>query len=217
MKIRIVLADDHRIIRDGLCSLLEKHPNMEVIAEVENGKEAVEVTKQLKPDVTVLDISMPLMNGIEATRKILDHDPTVKVIGLSMHSDPDYIMGMLSAGASGYLLKECAFGELAQAINAVIQNKSYLSPSVTSTVIKSFRENRSKEDSDDTTKLSGREREILQLIAEGHSSKEIGSELNLSTKTINSHRQNIMDKVNCHDVVQLTKYAIRSGITTADI
>jgi DNA-binding NarL/FixJ family response regulator len=134
-----------------------------------------------------------------------------------MHSDPDYILGMLDAGAKGYLLKECAFGELVQAINAVIQNKSYLSPSITSIVINCLSELRHSKDSKKVTKLIEREREILQLISEGHSSKAISASLKLSMKTVASHRQNIMDKLNCHDVVQVTKYAIRSGITTADI
>jgi DNA-binding NarL/FixJ family response regulator len=217
LKIKIVIADDHKIIRDGLCSLLQKHPNLEVVAEVANGNEAVEVTKLLKPDVAIIDISMPGLNGIEATKRIVGQNPLVKVIGLSMHSDPEYILGMLDAGAKGYLHKECAFGELVQAINAVIQNKSYLSPSITSIVINCLSELRDSKDSKEVTKLTEREREILQLISEGHSSKAISASLKLSMKTVASHRQNIMDKLNCHDVVQLTKYAIRSGITTADI
>jgi two-component system, NarL family, response regulator NreC len=217
MKVKIVLADDHKIIRDGLCSLLEKHPSMEVIAEVENGKEAVEVAKQLNPDVVIIDITMPGMNGIEATRKIIDQNPNVKVIGLSMHSDSEYVIGLLNAGASGYLLKECAFGEIVQAVNSVTRNKSYLSPEIASVVIDGFKEHHISQDSYETTNLTSREREILQLIAEGYSSKEIASYFNLSIKTVASHRQNIMDKVHCHDVVKLTKYAIRRGFTSADI
>jgi two-component system, NarL family, response regulator NreC len=217
MKVKLIIADDHKMIRDGLCSLLEKHPNFEVIAEVENGKEAVEVTKQLNPDVVIMDVTMPGLNGIEATRKIIEYNPDVKVIGLSMHSDPEFVSGLLSAGASGYLLKESAFGELVQAINAVVRNKCYICPEVASVVIKGFKGHRISQEHEETSILTEREREILQLIAEGYSSKEIAAELNLSVKTVSSHRQNIMDKLHCHDVVKLTKYAIRKGFTSAEV
>ena len=216
MKIKVVLADDHKIIRDGLCALIEKHPDMEVIAEVENGKEAVDVVARLSPDVVIMDITMPRMNGIEATRKILENNPFVKVIGLSMHSAPEYVSGILHAGASGYLLKECAFGEIVQAIQAVVRNKSYICPEVASVVIDGFKGRHISDNPEDTSLLTDREREVLQLIAEGYSSKEIATHLNLSNKTIASHRQNIMDKLHCHDVVKLTKYAIRKGITSAE-
>jgi two-component system, NarL family, response regulator NreC len=216
MKIKIVLADDHKIIRDGLCSLIEKHPNMEVIAEVENGKEAVEASEKLHPDVVIIDISMPDMNGIEATRKIIAENPNIKVIGLSMHTDSSYVKGMLNAGASGYLLKDCAFGELVQAINSVTRNKSYLSPEIASIVIDEFKVHGISQDNSDKSDLTAREREILQLIAEGNSSKEIASYFNLSVKTVATHRQNIMDKTHCHDVVTLTKYAIRKGFTSSE-
>ena len=217
MSIKIVIADDHKIIRDGICSLLEKHPNMEVVAEVDNGREAVEVTRQLAPDVVIMDISMPGLNGIEATRKITEYNPDIKVIGLSMHADVEYVSGLLKAGASGYILKECAFGEIVQAINAVVRNKYYICPEVAYVVIEGFKGKHVTQDRDDTSLLTEREREILQLIAEGNSSKEIAANLNLSIKTVASHRQNIMDKLNCHDVVKLTKYAIRKGITSVDI
>ena len=216
MKIKVVLADDHKIIRDGLCALIEKHPDMEVIAEVENGKEAVEVVAKLVPDVVIMDITMPKMNGIEATRQILEHNAFVKVIGLSMHSDPEYVSGFLNAGASGYLLKECAFGEIVQAIQAVVRNKSYICPEVASVVIDGFKGRFTTDNSGDASLLTEREREVLQLIAESYSSKEIAAHLNLSNKTVASHRQNIMDKLHCHDVVKLTKYAIRKGITSTD-
>jgi two-component system, NarL family, response regulator NreC len=216
MKIKIVIADDHKIIRDGLCSLIEKHPNMQVIAEVENGKEAVEVSNKLNPDVVILDISMPDLNGIEATRKITAENPNVKVIGLTMHSDSEYVKGMLNAGASGYLLKDCAFGELIQAINSVTRNKSYLSPEIASIVIDEFKGHDNIQNPPDSSDLTGREREILQLIAEGNTSKEIAAYFNLSVKTVATHRQNIMDKTHCHDVVTLTKYAIRKGFTSPE-
>jgi DNA-binding NarL/FixJ family response regulator len=217
MSIKIVIADDHKIIRDGICSLLEKHPYMEVVAEVDNGREAVEVTRQLAPDVVIMDISMPGLNGIEATRKITEYNPDIRVIGLSMHADVEYVSGLLKAGASGYILKECAFGEIVQAINAVVRNKYYICPEVAYVVIEGFKGKHVTQDRDDTSLLTEREREILQLIAEGNSSKEIAANLNLSIKTVASHRQNIMDKLNCHDVVKLTKYAIRKGITSVDI
>jgi DNA-binding NarL/FixJ family response regulator len=217
MSIKIVIADDHKIIRDGICSLLEKHPNMEVVAEVDNGREAVEVTRQLAPDVVIMDISMPGLNGIEATRKITEYNPDIRVIGLSMHADVEYVSGLLKAGASGYILKECAFGEIVQAINAVVRNKYYICPEVAYVVIEGLKGKHVTQERDDTSLLTEREREILQLIAEGNSSKEIAANLNLSVKTVASHRQNIMDKLNCHDVVKLTKYAIRKGITSVDI
>ena len=217
MSIKIVIADDHKIIRDGICSLLEKHPYMEVVAEVDNGREAVEVTRQLAPDVVIMDISMPGLNGIEATRKITEYNPDIKVIGLSMHADVEYVSGLLKAGASGYILKECAFGEIVQAINAVVRNKYYICPEVAYVVIEGLKGKHVTQERDDTSLLTEREREILQLIAEGNSSKEIAANLNLSIKTVASHRQNIMDKLNCHDVVKLTKYAIRKGITSVDI
>lgn len=217
MKINVVIADDHKIIRDGLCALIEKQPDMEVIAEAENGKEAVDVAQKLSPDVVIMDITMPGMNGIEATRRIVENNPAVKVIGLSMHSAPEFVSGILNAGASGYILKECAFSQIVQAIQALVQNKSYICPEVASVVIDGFKERKTSDHSDDTSPLTDREREVLQLITEGYSSKEIAAQLNLSNKTIDSHRQNIMDKLHCHDVVKLTKYAIRMGITSAEI
>lgn len=157
------------------------------------------------------------LNGIEATRKITEYNPNIKVIGLSMHADADFVSGLLKAGASGYILKECAFGEVVQAINAVVRNKCYICPEVVDVVIEGFKGKGITQDQDDTSPLTEREREILQLIAEGNSSKEIAALLNLSVKTVACHRQNIMDKLNCHDVVKLTKYAIRKGVTSVNI
>jgi len=214
MSVKIVIADDHKMMRDGLCALLEKHPNMEVIAEVENGNEVVEAASQLSPDVIIMDISMPGLNGIEATRKILEKNPNIKILGLSMHADAEYVSGLLVAGASGYVLKDCTFGELIQAINSVVRNKSYLCPEIASVVIHDFKMHRVSFESNELSILTPREREILQLITEGLSTKDIARKLSLSVKTIAAHRQSIMDKLNCHNVVDLTKYAIRRGFAS---
>ncbi|MHB9030665.1 MAG: response regulator [Candidatus Latescibacterota bacterium] len=217
MKIKIIIADDHKIVRDGLTALLEKNPDMKVVAEVDNGRQAIEAANLMQPDVVLMDVVMNGLNGIEATRSIVKHNPYVKVIGLSMYSDPEYVSGLLAAGASGYVLKECAYGEIVNAINLVMRNKSYISPEVTSVVIDGFKGSRFPAEPDHSTALTNREREIIQLIAEGYTSKEIAANLNLSIKTVCTHRQHIMDKLHCHDVAKLTKYAIRKGFTSAEV
>jgi two-component system, NarL family, response regulator NreC len=216
MKIKIVLADNQKINLDGLCSLLKTHPNMEVIAEIEKGKDVVDVTNKLKPDVVIIDISMQDLNGIEAIRKIIAENPNVKVIGLTMLSDSEYVMDMLNAGVCGYLLKTCNFGELVHAINSVVQNKRYLCPEIASIVIDEIRGHGIFKNTSDKSNLTVREREILKLIAEGNSTKDIASYFKLSVKTVATHRQNIMDKTHCHDFVTLIKYAIRKGYTSSE-
>ena len=216
MSIKILLADDHKIVRDGLRSLLENQPDMEVVGEAENGRMAVQLSRDRKPQVVIMDISMPDLNGMEATRQMLKDLPDVKVIALSMHSDRRYVFGMFNAGASGFLLKDCAFEELASAINTVVANQPYLSPSIAGTVIEDFVRSTFSAESSATAVLTAREREVLQLLAEGRSTKEIASQLHVSVKTVETHRRRIMDKLGLRGIPELTKYAIREGLTSLD-
>lgn len=216
MSLTILLADDHKIIREGLRNLLEKQPHFEVIAEAEDGLAAVRKARKFKPNIVIMDVGMPDLNGIEASRQIIAEIPHVKIIALSMHAERRFVAEMLKAGASAYLLKDCAFEELIQAINASLANKFYLSPSIAEKVIKDYITHIPRESFSPFSILTQREREVLQLIAEGKSMKEIASLLFLSTKTIETHRQNIMGKLNIHSVAELTKYAIREGLTSLD-
>jgi DNA-binding NarL/FixJ family response regulator len=212
MSIKIILADDHEIVRDGLRSLLEKQPDMKIVAEAEDGRTTVKQVQKLLPDVVIMDVSMHDLNGIEATRQIIAKSPRIKVLGLSMHSDKRFIAGMLSAGASGYLIKDSAFKELVNAIRIVVSNKIYLSPRITGIVTEDYVNRLTATESSAHTILTARECEVLQLIAEGKSTKQVASQLNVSANTIEVHRQKIMDKLNIHNVVELTKYAIREGL-----
>lgn len=214
MGIRIILADDHKIIREGLKALLEKQQGMEVVAEAQDGISTVRLAKKLLPDIVIMDIGMPDMNGIDATRSITSETKNVKIIALSMHSDRRFVLEMLKAGASGYLLKDSAFEELTLAINTVMSGQPYLSPKITDVVIKEYIHAMPKNEVSVFTALTNREREVLQLIAEGKSTKQIASYLNVSVKTIETHRQQIMEKLNIHSIAELTKYAIREGITS---
>jgi len=214
MKVKIILADDHKIIREGLKALLEKQQGIEVIAEAQDGISTVRLTKKLFPDLVIMDIGMPDMNGIDATRMIISETKNVKVIALSMHSDRRFVLEMLKAGASGYLLKDSAFEELTLAINTVMAGQPYLSPKITDVVIREYIHAPQKNERSVFTTLTAREREVLQLIAEGKSTKQIASSLNVSVKTIETHRQQIMEKLNIHSIAELTKYAIREGITS---
>ncbi len=214
MKTKIILADDHKIVREGLKNLLNKELDIEVIAEANNGREALRLTEENSHDIVIMDIGMPELNGIEAAKKIREVSKGKKVIALSMHSDKQYVTGMLGAGAVGYLLKDCAVDELIEAIKAVIHNKIYLSADISGVVIDQFMKNFSKPETTKSSELSSREKEVLQLISEGKSTKEIGGILFISTKTVESHRKNIMMKLDLYTIPELTKYAIRSGITT---
>lgn len=214
MKIRVLLADDHVMMRGGLRMVLEQHAELAVVGEAEDGRETVRLVKKLSPDVVVMDIAMPDMNGIEATRQIIEERPDVKVIALSMHSDRHFVSEMLKAGATAYLLKQCAVDELITAIKTVLKNQTYLSPCISGVVVDHFVRNTSKSKSTAFSHLSDREREVLQLVAEGKTSKEIASQLNLSIKTVEAHRMNIMEKLNIHTVAELTKYAIREGLSS---
>lgn len=210
MSIRVLLADDHKIVREGLRSLLEKQHGIEVIAEAENGRTAVRLARKLSPDVVVMDIAMPDLNGIGATFQIIAESPGVKVIALSMHSDRRFVARMFKAGASGYLLKDCAFEELDRAINAVVANQIYLSPGIAGVVVEDFVSHLPDTD------LTPRECEVLQLLAEGNGTKQIASRLHVSVKTIEAHRRQIMEKLGIHSIAELTKYAIREGLTSLE-
>ena len=216
MTVKIFLADDHRILREGLRSLINGLPGMEVIGEAGNGRDAVRLVTEIRPDVVVMDINMPDMNGIEATRQLLKELPTVKVIGLSMYSDKRFVIGMLRAGAAGYMLKGSAFDELSTAFETVTGGEIYLSPKVAGIVVGDYLDRMPGEKVNPIDSLTAREREVLQLIAEGRSSREIAFSLHVSEKTVHSHRQNIMEKLNLHSIAELTKFAIREGITTVE-
>ncbi len=216
MTIKIIIADDHKIMRDGLRNLLELEPDIDVIGEAETGQEAVKLVLKLIPDVLIVDIGMPDLNGIEATRQILAEAKDVKVIALSMHSDRRFIAGMLDAGAVGYLVKHCDFEELTGAIRSVLKGKIYLSPEISGTVIKDYIQKLSPADLPTASVLTQREREVLQLIAEGKATKQIASNLYVSVKTIETHRQRIMAKLGVNSIAELTKYAIREGLTSLD-
>lgn len=212
MELNILIADDHKILRDGLINMIEKHPNLKVVGEATDGREAIKLSFTLKPDVVIMDIAMEGLNGVEATRQILQQSPEIKIIGLSMHSDKRFILGMFKAGAYGYLLKDSDSGELIEAIKTVAQNKKYISQRISSTIVSELiSPSQNKE-----IELSQREKEILQLIAEGKSSKEIAKILFLSSKTIDAHRKNIMDKLELFTIPELTKYAIKVGLTSLD-
>ena len=216
MTIRVLIADDHTIMRAGLRSLLEKEDQIEVVAEAENGRRAVQLAVEHKPDVVVMDVSMPDLNGIEATSQVLASLPEAKVIALSMHTDKRFVMGMLRAGASGYLLKDCASQELASAIVSVASNKKYLSPDIAGVVIEDSLYGGLQEEGTVSSMISAREREVLQLIAEGWSTKQIAAHLYVSVKTIETHRRQIMKKLDLHNIADLTKYAIREGLTSVE-
>lgn len=213
MTIKIMLADDHKMIRDGLKALIGKQKDMEVIGEAADGQTAVRTARKLSPDVVVMDIGMPDLNGIEAARQItaLPHKP--KVIGLSMHSDRRYVSQMLKAGASGYLLKDNAFEELVKAISTVVKGQTYLSPEIAEAVVDDYRRVKTDDDGSVFALLTEREREVLQQIAEGCSTKEIAGELSVSVKTVETHRRQIMEKLKLHSVAELTKYAVKEGLT----
>ncbi len=216
MSIKVLLVDDHAIIREGLRSLLEKQPELEVIADTDDGRRAIELVRELLPNIVVMDISMPGLNGIEATRQIIAEFPDVKVIALSIHSKRRFVADMLSAGATGYILKECLFDELVQAIKAVAAGGRYLSPRITDVVVSDYVKRLSATTESPFEALKTREREVLQLVAEGKSTKQIALDLHVSTKTIEANRRQIREKLNIHSVAELTKYAVREGLTTLE-
>jgi DNA-binding NarL/FixJ family response regulator len=216
MPIRILLADDHAIVRHGLSQSIQREKDMEVIGQAENGISTVEMVREISPDIVIMDISMPDLNGMEATREIKRDFPEVRVIGLSMHSAKKFITEMFKAGASAYLLKDCKFEELAEAIRTVMSGKSYISPEISKEVVESYIKTADQEQSSVFSTLSKREREVLQLLAEGQTTKQIGLKLHISPKTVEAHRLRVMDKLDIDNVAQLTKYAIQEGLTSAE-
>jgi DNA-binding NarL/FixJ family response regulator len=214
MQLNIMLADDHQILRQGLRSLLEKEPDLRIAAEVNNGREALAVAQETPIDLAIMDVSMPGLNGVEATRKLLDASPNVKVIGLSMHTDRRFVTEMLRAGAVGFVSKDSAFEELVQAIRTVQSGQVYLSPSAAGVVVDDYVRRSGPVEPNAFSSLTTREREVLQLMAEGRSTKQIAMDLGVSTKTVETHRRQIMEKLELYSVAELTKYAIREGLTT---
>jgi two-component system response regulator NreC len=211
--IRILLADDHTVVRDGLRALLEKQTDMRVVAEAADGRESVRLAEEHVPDVVVMDIAMPNMNGIEATRRILEQNPGCAVVILSMHQDESYVLRSLKAGAKGYLLKDSLRGDVIDAIRTVSQGRSYLTRKVSRLLQEDYvsqMERRGVEDSYDL--LTGREREILQLVAEGKANKEVAIFLNISLTTVETHRTHILQKLGLHSIPELILYAVRKGI-----
>ncbi|MFC1916946.1 response regulator [Chloroflexota bacterium] len=217
MGITVVLADDHKILREGLRSLLQNQPDITVIGEAEDGAVALRMAQELCPNVVIMDIAMPGLNGVDAARQITAKAPSVKVVALSMYADKRFVLGMLKAGARGYLLKYCAGEELALAIRTVAGDHTYLSPQISDIVVKNYVQRSVKEDTLGTTYLTSREREVLQLLAEGKTTKEIAYRLGLSVKTIETYRQQVMNKLGVHSIAELTKYAIKEGLTNLEI
>lgn len=208
----ILIADDHRLLREGLRALLERD-GFRVIGEADNGRSAVRLAKQLQPDIVITDIAMPDLNGVEATRQICVEAPRSKVLALSMHTESRFVLGILEAGASGYLLKDAAFEELTLAIKAMLKGQVYLSPAISGVVLSQSLARFNPNARSDRVQLSQREQEVLQLIAEGQSTKKIAATLHVSVKTVETHRKKIMDKLDIHSVAELTKYAVREGVT----
>ncbi len=210
--IRILLADDHRLFRFGLKQLFDKRPGLEVVGEAGDGFTAVEMTASLKPDLVFMDISMTQLNGLEATRRILEQDPAARVVILSMHSDRRYVIEALKSGARGYLLKDSAPEELLRSINRVMSGQYFLSAGVNQQLIADFINPPVENLPTAYNLLTAREREVLQLLAEGNSTRQIADRLNLSAKTVESHRLRLMEKLNMHSIAELTKYSIREGL-----
>jgi DNA-binding NarL/FixJ family response regulator len=215
MAIKVLVAEDHRIVRQGLCALLEREKDVQVVGQAANGREAVALASRLAPHVVIMDVSMPDLNGIEATRQIMASVPRTRVLGLSMHANRHFVTNMFKAGARGYILKDCAWEDLMTAVKQVMADKVYLSQNVYEMMVKDYVELTAASPSAFSS-LSAREREVLQFLAEGKSSDHIAQQLCISIKTVDSHRNNIMHKLGLYSVAELTKYAIREGLTSAE-
>ncbi len=212
-KLRVLLADDHGVVRKGLRFLLESEPDLEVVGEAADGRQAVDMTSQLRPDVVVMDIAMPRLNGIDATSQIVKQNPDVGVIMLSMYSDEEYLVRTLTAGAKGYLLKDSAETDLVSAVHSVRDGKPFFSPAITKTLLDDYvRRLQQRGLADSYELLSDREREVLQLLAEGKTNKEVATIFNLSTHTVETHRTHIMQKLNLHNTAEIVLYAVRKKI-----
>jgi DNA-binding NarL/FixJ family response regulator len=217
MATRILLVDDHKIMRQGLKSLLAREPDMEVIGEADDGRAGLEMARELRPDVVLMDISMPGLNGIDATRRMLDIKPSIKVLALTAHSDRNMVREILKAGAMGYIVKDSAVEELVQAVHTAIDGRVYLSPRIAGLVVVGFVDENGNGGAPGVfSRLTAREREVLQLMAEGKATKEVARALSVSVKTAETHRRAIMQKLDLHSVAELTKYAVREGLTSID-
>lgn len=216
MSIRVLIADDHAIVRHGLSRSIQQQEDMEVVGQAGDGHSAVELARELNPNIILMDVSMPNLNGIEATRAILRDSPGTRVIALSMHSAKRYVREMFRAGASGYLLKDCEFDELIQTIRLIAEGQTYISPTISRVVVENCMHDAPGEKGSAFSVLTQREREVLQLMAEGNSTKQIAMRLYISPKTVEAHRLRIMNKLDIDSVALLTKYAIQEGLTPAE-
>lgn len=216
MNTTILLADDHQIVRAGIRTLIETTEGLEVVGEAADGREAVSECVKLQPDVILLDIGLPGLNGIEAARQIHDEAPKTKIVALSMLSDASYVRRMFQAGASAYLLKDCAFEELVRALDAVKIGKTWVSPSISGVVLQDYLKDVRPKGSEALSRLTPREREVLQLLAEGRATKQVAADLFVSVKTAETHRQNLMRKLEIFNIADLTKFALREGLTQLD-
>ncbi len=212
MTVKLIVADDHTLLREALCNKLDSKHDLEVIVQADDGRQAIELCQKHVPELIIMDVSMPDLNGVEATKRIHDNNPNIKIIALSMHSEQKFVTDMLKAGASGYLNKACRFEELLEAINVVISGEIYLDRGIGTKVIKDCLSSLSQNEDSNSEILTSREREVLQMVAEGKSSKEVAFKLGIEEHTIVKHRQNIMNKLDIRDIPGLTKYAIREGI-----
>jgi len=215
--LKILLVDDHTIVRQGLKALLEAHAGFIIVGEAENGREAVKKAQELNPDIVIMDIAMPVLNGLEATRQIKRALPDTKVLALTMYNDEEYVFQILKSGASGYLIKETAANELIAAILSLQKGNPFFSPSISRKIMESYlNEDEDKKTKGESDKLTNREKEVLQLIAEGYTNNEIANLMNISVKTVETHRAHVMSKLDIHDVAGLIKYAIRKGLVVLD-
>ncbi len=213
---KILVADDHGVMREGLKVLIENQPGMKVVGEAEDGHKVVQLAKQLSPDIIVMDIAMPNLNGVEATRLILEENPNIRIIALSVHSDKHFVTEMLKAGASGYVLKSCLFDEVLRAIQTVSAGDYYLSPKITDVVVNDYKYYMATLNKSAEISLTPRERQVIQLLTEGKSTKQIALGLHVSPKTVDSNRREVMNKLGIFSVAELTKYAIREGLTSME-
>jgi two-component system response regulator NreC len=213
---KILIADDHGVVRQGLKALIETEADMQVIGEASDGQQVVQLTRQLSPDVVLMDIAMPNLNGVEATRQILEENPDIRIIALSVHSDKHFVTGMLKTGASGYVLKSCLFEEVLRAIETVKDGNYYLSPKITDVVVDDYKYYMATLNKASEVRLTPRERQVIQLLTEGKSTKQIALLLHVSSKTIDTNRRDVMNKLGIFSIAELTKFAIKEGLTSAE-
>ena len=211
-KIKVLVVDDHTIVRDGICTLLALAGDIEVVGEAANGSEALKMVKELEPNVVLMDVAMPIMDGLEATRRICKEFPRTRVLVLTQYDDKEYVFSVIEAGACGFISKAAASSELTAGIRAVYHGDSYLSPSATRFLVENYQHGDGRVSNDPYKQLTGRERDVLKLVAEGYTTQEIADMLGVSSKTVEGHRTNLMDKLDIHNRTELVKYALRKGI-----